>query len=354
MALIFMDGFDHYGSSAAGRAAMLDGVYAEVSAGADGPSNVQVRTGTLSMRIAASSSVVRRILGSAKTGKVGQGAVFFKESLPTLNARAGLFDWRDNANTLQVSVVVQTTGAIAAYRGRADTGVLLGQSADGVFVASAFQHVEAAVLISDTVGTVEVRINGVTVLSLTGQDTRAGLAESSQVSIGTGFGSGLGGVLHADDYFCWDDAGTENNDFLGDRRVRTLFPNGNTASAGWTAVGAASGYLCIDEAAPNDETDYLEATGGTTPTSEFDFEDLPAVGAVSAVQTYVRMRKTNAGTANAQVSLVSGASVDAGTDRAITEVYTYYADVSELDPATGVPWTQSSVNSAKLRIARTV
>lgn len=348
-----MDGFDHYGTGAAAKTAMLDGIYAEVS-GTTPVVTTQPRTGSASII----NDGVRRILGSAKT-VVGIGAAFYQISLPTINGRRGLFDFRDAANGIQCVITVQTTGAIAAYRGTLASGTLLGTSADGVFVANSYQHVEARVFFSQTVGTIEVRINGVTVLNLTGVDNVfTALVECSQVQV-IPTSSGAGGNLYCDDLFCWDDLGTTNNDFLGDRRVRTIFPDANTAVADWTPVGAATGYECIDDAAPDNETTYIEAAplieSPTVPLiSEFGLADPPVgVGAISAVQTYVRMRKTEAGDTNVQVSVLSNGDVSAGVDRAITEAYTYYTDMHELNPDTGTPWSESSLAAAKIRIART-
>lgn len=356
MALLWMDGFDHYGAGVNGRLAMLDGVWADIPSTNTTPETVNPRTGAYSCRFNGSSNHtspgLRRVLGVERS-TVGVGGVFYFTALPTANAYGGgnsgsvLYSLRDSANNHLVAISLSTTGQILAHSGMA-SGTLYGTSA-AVITAGAYQHIEARFFVHASTGTIEVRVNGVTVLSLTGLVISSSLV--GQVALNPR--SGSASLCYLDDIFVWDDQGTENNDFLGDRRVRTQFINGNTASAAWTAVGAATGYECIDEAAPDDETTYIEATGGTTPTSEFEFEDLPAVGAIAAIQTYVRARKTNAGVGNLQTSLVSGASVDAGTDRTITEVYTYYMDVSELDPATGVPWTQSAVNSAKLRIART-
>nr|WP_295378346.1 hypothetical protein [Pseudoxanthomonas sp.] len=275
-------------------------------------------------------------------------------NLPVVVQGLYLFQFRDAGNTPQVTIICDTTGTISAYRGTTTT--LLGTSASAAIVAGAYQHVEAKVVFDNVAGSVEVRVNGVTVLSLTGVDTVATASvECSQICVMNTRSASTTNITgwFFDDVFAWDTSGTENNDFLGDRRVRTLFPDGNTASAGWTAVGAATGYECIDEAVPDEETTYIEAAGGTTPTSEFTLTDLPSVGAIAAVEVVTRSRKTNAGVANLQTSMVSGASVDVGADRPLTEVYTYRSDVSELDPATGVPWTQAAVNAAKLRIART-
>ncbi|HSH42101.1 MAG TPA: hypothetical protein VK973_08255, partial [Arenicellales bacterium] len=80
MALLWCDGFDHYGS----QAAMLDGAYAEVDiTGSSGSffrlENVNARTGTYHLRFIIDTSsgsatiATRRVLGGAKT-TVGFGS----------------------------------------------------------------------------------------------------------------------------------------------------------------------------------------------------------------------------------------------------------------------------------------
>jgi len=65
------------------------------------------------------------------------------------------------------------------------------------------------------------------------------------------------------------------------------------------------------------------------------------------------MKKTDAGAAKVQQSLVSGVSEFNGADRNITTAYTYWPDVSEQDPATGAPWTRTAFNAALYKIERT-
>lgn len=360
MALIWMDGFDHYGAGANGRLAMLDGVWSELFATTT-PEVTAPRTGLYAFgRSAAAAGMVhRRILGAAKT-TVGLGMAFRLASMPTANNRLFPFVYRDTANAAQVTIVLQSTGKISAYRG--DVVTLLGESADGVVTAGAYQHIECKVVFNDTTGAIEVRVNGVTVLNLSGIDTvQTANVECSQVCFmnSSGVTSGAG-AFWFDDVFAWDDAGSRNNDFLGDRRVRAIFPDADTATEEWTATGATDGFDCINDAAPDDETTYISAlplTGSppTPLTSVYGLQDPPAgVGSIAAVQTCIRMRKTEAGDTNVQVSLLSSGDESAGSDRPITEIYTYWSDVHELNPNTGTPWSESSLSAAQLQIKRTV
>jgi hypothetical protein len=352
MALLWCDGFDHYGTS---TTKMLDGAWAEVG-GQVTISSANARTGTYHIRQAggttASTTNIRRVLGGAKT-TVGVGGVFYYPALPTGNNVQRLFQFNDATNTNQISILVQSTGTIEAFRGPATTS--LGVTATPVIVANAYQHVECIVLFSQTVGTIEVRVNGVTVLSLSAQDTCAtSLVECSQVLIGGGIGgTNQFSQTDLDDVFCYDTTSSYNNAFIGDRRVLTLMPNANTATADWTAVGAATGYECIDEVPPNDDTDYITAaTVGLV--SQFGLANLPSgISVVNAVVMVERARKTEAGVANTKVSIVSGASTTAGADKPLTEVYTYRQDVFQTDPASAAPFTPANVDALQFKVERT-
>jgi hypothetical protein len=348
MAMIFIDGFDHYG--VIGN--MTEGVYAEVSP-TSGLATTIVRTGTHALSFGAASRV-RRVLGGPKT-TVGMGAAYYLDALPTSNDNQRIFEFRDTGNASQVTIGVQSTGTISVKRGGVG-GVEIGLTESPAITAEAYQHVEAMVFFSNTVGTVEVRVNGVTVLSLTGVDTVAtSNVECSQVVFSGGQGGGAQGG-RMDDVFCYDDTGSFNNTFIGDRRVLTLFPDADTVQADWTPVGSGTGFGAIDEANPDGDTTYISAgiPDSNGVVSEFGMENLPAgVSAISGVVLVNMSRKTEAGIANVQMSIISGASETAGTDQPMTEIYTYRQDVFEIDPASAAPFTPSEVDALLIKADRT-
>lgn len=350
MALLWCDSFDYYGSTIGN---LTEGLWAEITGGVT-LSTLNPRTGTHSMRVT-NVSTQRRVLGGAKT-TVGLAKAVYYPFLPTGNNVQRIFEYRDAANAAQVSIVLQSTGVIEAKRGTV-AGTSLGVTASPVVTAETYQHIESLVFFSQTVGTIEVRVNGVTVLSLSGIDTvNTSLVECSQVVIGGGAGPTAVSNVDIDDVFAYDDTGSFNNTFIGDRRVITLFPNANTVQADWTAVGAATGYEAIDEASPDGDTSYITAgiPGSPGPISEFGIQNLPAgISAISAVVVVEMARKTEAGPANTQWSVISGASETAGLDKPMTEIYTYRADVFETDPASAAPFTPSEVDGLLIKVERT-
>lgn len=350
MALLWCDSFDYYGSTIGN---LTEGLWAEITAGVT-LSTLNPRTGTHSLRLGASTTQ-RRVLGGAKT-TVGLAGAFYYPILPTGNNSCRIFEFRDAANQPQVSIGLQSTGTIEAKRGSV-SGTVLGTTASPVVTAETYQHIEAMVFFSQTVGTIEVRVNGVTVLSLSGIDTvNTALVECSQVVLGGGISGSTPSNVDMDDVFAYDDTGSFNNSFIGDRRVITLFPDANTIQADWTAVGAATGYEAIDDASPDGDTSYITAgvPGSPGPISEFGIQNLPAgISAISAVVVIEMARKTEAGPANTQWSVISGASETAGLDKPMTEIYTYRADVFETDPASAAPFTPSEVDGLLVKVERT-
>lgn len=349
MALLWMDGFDHYGGSTGN---MLAGVWAEINGGSLSTSNS--RTGTYSIRpqITTNPRPCRRVLGGDKE-TVGLGCAYYMSSLPSVNSALSIFDYRDSANNIRLSLVVESTGTLSIRTGAASASPLF-TTPTPVVVAEAYQHIECAVTFAGASSAIEVRVNSVTVISLVDVTIPGGLC--AQVSFGKNVTVAINTItVDIDDVFAWDGTGTTNNDFLGDRRVRTIYPDADTATDEWAVIGAVNGFAAINEASQDGDTTYIEASPDVPVTSEFELQDLPSsTGAIAAIQTYVMQRKTEAGDGNTQTSLISGVSVADGSERPITEAYTYWMDIFETDPDTGSAWTKENVDTAKLRLRRTL
>ena len=346
MAIIWIDGYDHYGSTGANLTA---GAYA-ANTGSCVCKNSFSRTGGWCLSSSGSSSAnLRKALGSSITA-VGIGWSIYFPSLP--GTIVELLKFNDASNGNQLTVWLNTTGTIRVTRGTASGTNILGETASPAISNGSWNHLEIKATFSNTTGTVEIRANEAIVLNLTGLDTVATAnVECSQIEIfPTPTSSASGGI---DDMFIWDTSGTENNDFIGDRRVIMLSPSANEATQEWTA-SSGSAYAAIDDTAPDGDTTYIEADDAVPVTSEFALTDAAAtVGAIAAVQTVVCARRVEAVSTVMQVSLLSGGDVDAGASHSIGDAYAYYTDISELNPDTGAPWTRTALNAATLRLRRT-
>lgn len=344
MSIEWMDNFSQYGTS---TARMADGLWADVPGSTlvvdpDGVSGGHVLKQN-------GAFVCRRVFGSTLTA-VGTAFRLFVSALPTTND-SHILGYKDIANAAQNHLRLYSTGVLAVYRG-SSPGTLIGQTTVPVIAAGAWYHIEVSSVCHDTAGSYVVKVNGVTVLNFTNVDTKAtALTDYSQLTFGQGYGSPV--TFYVKDIIAWNTSGTQNNDFMGDCQVVSLIPDGDD-TLNWTPSAGLTGYNLIDETSP-DDTDYLSADPTPPAASIFTLTDLdPEIVTVKGLMTVARQFKTDGGTAQTQVSLVSGASTDDGADRPITTDATCWTDLSELDPDTGAAWTPTAVNAVKLKINRTV
>lgn len=366
MSILWAEPFDPYGGL---ETAMLEGFWAELT-GSFLLDQTHVRTGSWALRLfsnAGAGQAARRTLLASQT-EVGMATALYLDALPSTEfnggglAPTGLFPhvFRDATNQFQLSIGIGTDGAIVVWnRGFYDGGggvhgTLLARSGQAVR-AKSFTHIETHVGVDSVAGFVEVRVDGVTVINITGVNTDpVGSGEYSQCSIGTSPGSTstIGCNVWIDDLFTWNGDGTQNNDFVGDQKVYYLVPNGDTAQADWTPSSGSVSYAMVDEIPP-DDADYLSLA---TPTGDTDLSitDVPAeVVAVAAVMPIMRCLKDDAGTCGIAPSILQASTYASGGTQAVTTAAQYFGQVFEVDPVSLAPFTPADVNSLKLALIRT-
>lgn len=343
MSILFMDNFSNYGGSIAH---MKEGVWAASSGVLNLLANPDGVSSGLVLRASDSGAEsIRKVFDQGPQTTVGiHVRVYFPELSATNTTFIRLLD---QAAATQVGISMDASGYLSVTRG----STVLGTTAAPAIVAGSWIHLELKVVVSETVGTIELRVDERTVIDLENQDTVA----TSNVEI-SGFllGNGTNSTVYFNDLILWNGSGSENNDFLGDYSVVTLLPVSDIA-LNWATSSGATGYNLIDETLTVDDTDYISADDSPPAASEFGLSDLPAdIVSVKALQTVARMLKTDSGTATGQVSLKSGGVLDSGDDHAVSVSATYYVDISELDPDTSALWTPVSVNNASVVIDRTL
>jgi len=202
---------------------------------------------------------------------------------------------------------------------------------------------------------IEVRLNESTVIneasfpigSISGSNPGSASTETSSIEM-----ESLINNCYIDDLYAWDTSSSFNNDFIGDKKVATMMPNGDTSVMDWLPNSGTTEYTQIDEVGPDGDTSYIYAGSGLQ-LGEFDVESLPVdAGAINAVQTLVAARKTDAGTCDMRTDIVSSGVATTGATSAVTTSYNYYPQVFQTDPNTGALWTRTAVNAAKVRIVR--
>jgi hypothetical protein len=327
MALRFVDSCgDHYSTAQPGRKWNIT----------SGPGTVQAgggRRGTNGLSLA-NTVIFGKVLDAQATWIVGMS---LKLATMATFGTGTLIALYDNA-TEQMSLRMDAAGHLIASR----AGATLGTS---VAVFTVGEHyLEFKVLISDTVGTYEIRLDGVNVLSGSAADTKnTANATADTIRFGDSF---LNSTPVMDDVYICDGTGARNNNFLGDVRVDCLFPSGAGANTGLTP-NTGTNFGAVDETTANDDTDYVSsAVVGTKDTYAFgDLSHNPV--SVFGVQVVMTAKKDDAGARSiASVTRSAGADTD-GASQAVSTAYTMYREIIEQNPNGPADWTKTTVNAAE-------
>lgn len=362
MAINWMDNFNIYGTDAGRAARMLNGVYADTLR-----SDLQVDPdptaggGQVLRKFGGGlGGDFRKVLPVARTTIGALGRFWFT----TLPVGAGdtecptMFSFRDTNNLAHIQVTLDPSGNIVVNRLDGGVQVQIGITPTPVLIANAWKHVEAKVFLSATVGTVEIRVEGITVLTVgpTRTTNNAGGAILSCQNVAQqSCQDGSGPVMYMKDYIIWDSTTGFNNDFMGACQVFKIIPDADVA-LNWTPSAGATGFNLINEVTPDDDGSYISAPAPGIPAAyKCSLSDLPVtVTSVRGVMPIHRSRKTDGGDGNIQIGAISGVSTGLGADRPITTAYTYWWDIFDVDPATAAAWSRVSVNVMNLQINRTL
>lgn len=230
--------------------------------------------------------------------------------------------------------------SIIAYRQTAQqSGVTsLGASSLGVWAVNTWYTGEIVATVSDTVGAIQVKLDGTTVLNLTNVDTRNGTPTTIDRVLFQGTGNSNN--FDVDDVYV-----VNSGSFLSKAvRIETLVPNGDGATLNWTPSTGVNHYAVVDEL-PVSTTDYLSATN-VGDVDELNFSNLSSTpAAIEEVNLFAHWAKTDATARTAYLSLTSGGTTSDGSAFALNSTGVRNDRPLETDPNTSTAWTASGVNA---------
>lgn len=286
-----------------------------------------------------------RTLGPQQTWGVAFAfkTVLANTSVPTI---AGFLD----ASTSQMEVRINPDMTLSVTRG----GTVLGTSSLAL-ATNSYAHIEFKVKIDPTVGTYEVRVNGVTQITGTSANTRASSnSTANQVFIGPSIGTS--GTLLFDDVIFWDGQATDANgfadihDFIGDCGLAWLLPTGAGTTTQFTP-DTGSNYARVNEATPDGDTSYAESATVSNIDTYATADLAGTITSVKSVAVAHYAKKTDVGSRGMKAELRSaGANAAHATEIALGNSYQYYLSVFGQDPNNGsaANWTPTSVNALEI------
>jgi hypothetical protein len=340
MTMLFMDSFSHYSSSHLSRKynTVLDPATINASGGRNGNASLQVLLSNAQGQRGVSKTVTPHstgTIGVAMNPSAVNGAadVYFLQILDT--------------GSPQLGVRLLADGRIGIYRGALGSSAQLGATTYAV-AGSSYHYYELKYTIDVSVGALELRIDGDPKLTLTGQNTSAtGNATANGFFLGVqnpSVGANRTITLQYSDLVVMDDQGSLNNTFVGDVRVQALFPTSNGTTNDWTP-STGSNYENVDDATPNDDTDY-NSTSNPGDIDLFAYGALtPTAGAVLGIQPVMCARKDDGGTRVIAPVLRPTSTNYVGTSQSITTSYAFYTEVIETNGDTSSPFTIAELNA---------
>lgn len=344
MALLWIDGFDAYGSTP-GNAAV--GLYRYTVSGNTGLLVQNGRSGGYALQMAGvSRSIKTPTLGNLATVVVG-----FAFQPKTSYAAVVIMTLLDDA-TAGFVLRHTATGEFELRSG----ATVLGTTSGAAVALDTWAYIELKVTTHATTGAFELRINGTNVLSGSNVDTKNGTHDyinSVRLELSTG-GTNL--YLFDDFYIC-DTSGSVNNNFLGNRKVVTLFPNAEGDESDFTPASGTDNSAMVDDNPPpatgsnvTSDTDYVESS--TVGHKDlYQYGNLGGSGSINGVQVTTICGVTDANTFTLKTLAKSGTteSADGGVTVSST-TYTAVSRILETNPDTSSAWTASEVDSAQFGI----
>ena len=343
MAIVWMDGPDHYGTNGA---LLTQGVYgdAKVSLVANsGPGGVGH---TFLFSTNANGGILRKVLPGERT-LVGAGTRFYKGYLPSGNRVTCLFTFRDIFNQDIGALYVISTGALQYVR-YPDNVVLV--TTDPVITAQSWRHIECRVEFgSGTGGSLAIGVDSVTIVDIDSINT--GASPCAQVCQGP-HGYAGGNECYTRDFYLWDATGDYNNSGMqGDRQVITSFPTADGPEDDWAPSVGTHGWSILKNNPPDDGV-YVSADAAED-LSNFETDDIDTdITSISACMLVGRFAKSDAGLGTIKMTFDSEGDVSPATEKALSTEFTYYSQIVERDPHTDLKWTPFGVNNALAQIER--
>lgn len=208
-------------------------------------------------------------------------------------------------------------------------------------------------------GTLELRVNTVPVLSLSNvrtadgtpilPETLPGITHLAWVYNTISTSGANSEDWYTDDVYFLTMDGDNNNDYLGNVRVKYMSVIGDASPIEWSIGGttpAPTNWQSVLNIDLNDTSYVSTSTIGDTDLYDVDPNlDTPYVYGVELAGAY---RQDDATQRFVRNVLKSGSTIIEGAENATNQTYVYFYDIFELNPETGVPFTGAELNSVDI------
>ena len=212
-------------------------------------------------------------------------------------------------------------------------------------------YVEIRVVIHNTTGIIEARINGVEIINATGLDTVEGGVSTSIDTVRMRGARGEAGSTDPTRQWLIDDLYVDTTTFHGPIKIETLFPTAEGGTINFTPSTGTDNALNVDENPRDDDTTYNSSAD--TPGNK----DLLAAGNLSVVSSGVigvqitsDAKLDAAGSIGLQSIVFQNLTQGTGVVVEVSSTAAYLAvqHIFATNPDTALAWTPTQVNAMEI------
>lgn len=357
--ITLIDGFEHYGP-AGSEARLTEGGLFWTSRSGGALSTAYARTGTHSYRLGPTDHLIKEWEDDASTVCVSTGINIL--DLPQFNGGFVLHQFRNVEGKALLNIQITPQGFPQVIAGGLD-GVGAGPGdiiATGVQIITPnqFPLVESRVYFHDTNGSVEIKVDDVSVLRVAGIDTIRASSGSNYcrgVAIGTidtaepiTFG---GDYVYLDDVTVQEAVGNISNiTFIGKSfGVEYWSPIADGADADFALSSGTETWPLVDDGTPDEDATYIESTTLGDKSDVTFANRYPIVRAIKALMPVMRIRQLANDGSEVTLRTVDGATITDVAASSPSMTYMYAGAVSQTDAATD-NWSPQSVPGLQLEL----
>ena len=315
-----------------------------------------VNNSTYAYRNNPSAASQRTQMGFPTTGIKTAYARFHYYAVTAPAANSQIFAFTDSS-LLSYLTLIRGTGSGIKVMNSANTQV----GSSYALSTGQWYLIEVGIFSNSTTGTIDVKVDGSTIVSVTGENTNG--ADIRGIALGAS--AALTHEYYIDNLAVNDTSGSYQNSWVGPGYVICLRPNAAGDSTNYTRGGTDSGtnYGQVDEVTPNDITDYVVSS----TTNHIDMYNVGASGigsgdTVNVVHVGYRIANiTSDGIAVIEPRIIktSGGTVTTGTasgslsstvwrsNGGSTTAFNPYPINAYQDPDAAA-WTQSTLDSMQI------
>lgn len=254
-----------------------------------------------------------------------------------------LVTFRNNATT-HVNLSIQPGGTVVARL--AGSTEIFSYTIPN-FSLNNWYYLETGIVVADTSGSLEFKVNGKTAVSMSGIDTKNGTTSTID-EVGTE-SFRQNNRWYITDWYITNNQGpiSASNTFLGDIKILSFLPSQSGDTIQFTPSASTNVSQVDDGNSPDDDTTFVSA-------SLVDTMDLfraqiytGSEDIIYGVSVRTLARKTDAGSREFVNVIKSGSSFGFSPSQSLGNGYAYYTDIFETNPSTGVAFTnvQQAINT---------